>query len=603
MKKLFQKWLLLFVSIAFLLTFTVSWWIHSYLAKNSALELLRANLDDIRCRVMTTESNLKTVIAMSNSAALAKAHAFARIVSENPNILKDEMKLEKIRRELDVDELHVSDEKGILIASIPKKYQGYNMANSVQSSEFMPALNHPDFALVQEPRPNGAQKVLFQYTGVARFDLPGIIQIGYRPERIQEAMNLANIENIAASARIGHNGKLRISVNDDRFNDSRFNDDHFNDDRFNGQEKIFKDMVDGTPYLCLSVPCGKYILTATLPEEEMYLSRDSVLRILVIGNLVLFGVIFLLVSNLLQKVVIKGIYSINDSLEKITDGNLEEKVAVKNTPEFNSLSLGINATVNALKLAIESEAKRIDAELEMGRTIQTSVLPTDFPDNELLRLSAAMYTAKEVGGDFYDFFMIDDNHQAMIIADVSGKGITAALYMMNAKALLKEMILSGNSPADALTQANLELCRNNQAHMFLTAFLAVLNVNSGELVCVNAGHNPPLWKHDNGTWEYLRIKHSLVLGGSKKTRYQEVPIHLNPGDRLLLYTDGVTEAMNPAHEQYGEERLKNTMNASNGTPNDLIQNICEEVTSHANGTPQSDDITMLLLERKKGTEC
>ncbi|MDD3588296.1 MAG: hypothetical protein PHQ75_14030, partial [Thermoguttaceae bacterium] len=127
MKKLFQKWLLLFVSIAFLATFFISWWIHSFLAKNSALELLRANLGDIACRVMTTESNLKTIIAMSDAAAIAKAKAFARIVSEKPDILKDEKKLEQIRAELDVDELHVSDEKGILIASIPKRYQGYNM--------------------------------------------------------------------------------------------------------------------------------------------------------------------------------------------------------------------------------------------------------------------------------------------------------------------------------------------------------------------------------------------------------------------------------------------------------------------------------------------
>lgn len=581
MKKLFQKWLLVFVAGAFLLTFGVSWWIHSSLARESAVELLRIKLDDAARQVRHTQANLDTIIQLSDAAALSKARAFARIVAADPSVLKNRESLEKIRKDLDVDELHVSDEKGILIASIPQSYEGYDMAASKQSGEFIGALKDRNFELVQKPRPNGILKLLFQYAGVARRDQPGIVQVGYRSGRIEEATKVADVQYIASTFRIGHKGSLRIMENPASKSD---------------EEKVFHGEVNGLRSLCLSIPCGQYLLIGSLPEEEMYLSRNSVLRILVIANLILFGVIFLLISNLLQKVVIKGIYSVNNSLEEITNGNLEEKITVSTTSEFEALSQGINTTVSALKKSIENEARRIDAELEMGQTIQTSVLPVEFPDHENFRLFAGMYAAKEVGGDFYDFFMIDDRHLAVLVADVSGKGITAALYMMNSKALLKELIQSGLEPAAAFTQANRELCRNNKAHMFLTAFLAVLDLDSGTLSCVNAGHNPPLLKHADGSWEYLRLKHSVVLGVTAKARYTGIPVPLVPGDRLFLYTDGVTEAKSAANELFGEERLQEALNAMTGTPSELIAEIKTKLENFSAGVPQSDDITMLVLD-------
>ncbi len=581
MKKLFQKWLLVFVAGAFLLTFGVSWLIHSSLAQKSALELLRIKLDDASRQVEHTQTNLTTVVQMSEASALSKARALAYMIEMDPDVLKRPEELDEIRRRLDVDQLHVSDENGILIASIPRSYEGYDMAGSEQSAEFLSALKDPGFELVQAPAPNGILKILFQYAGVARKDRPGIVQIGYRPERIEEAMKIADVQYIASTFRIGHKGTLRITENTDPGN---------------RREKVFYESVDGLSSLCLSIPCGKYLLTGNLPEEEMYVSRNSVLQILVIANLLLFGVIFILVSILLQKVVISGIYSVNRSLEEITNGNLEEKIAVSITSEFQELSHGINSTVSALKKSIESEARRIDAELEMGRTIQTSVLPVDFPDNAQFRLCAGMYAAREVGGDFYDFFMIGDRRLAVLVADVSGKGITAALYMMNSKALLKELIQAGISPAEALTQANLELCRNNKAHMFMTAFLAVLDLDSGNLSCVNAGHNPPLLKHSGGSWEYLRLKHSVALGVTTRKPYSDVTVELRPGDRLLLYTDGVTEARNAKNELFGEPRLRETLNRMNGTPSELIAELKSTLERFSSGVPQSDDITMLVLD-------
>ena len=580
MKFIFQKWLFLLVVLAFLITFAASWHLHSYLAELSAVDMLESTLAGVSRKISITEKNLNTVTHLSDATALAKTHAFALMIASDPSILHNPEKLEVIRQKLDVDELHVSDEKGVLQWSVSfnksLNYRGYDMNSQAQSAAFMPALTDKKFELVQTPQMSGSFKILFQYVGVARIDKPGIVQIGYRPERIIEAQHLADIKQIAENTRIGTNGSLFINESHELPSD-------------------YRQVTRTSDSIKLSIASGKYLLTAELPEEEMYVSRDSILKVLIIGNLILFGVIFLLVSRLLQKVVINGIYSVNDSLNEITGGNLDKQVSVSTTAEFCTLSNGINATVSALKKAIENEAQRLDAELEMGRMIQTSVLPVDFTGNERYQLHAGMFTAREVGGDFYDFFAIDEDHLAILIADVSGKGITAALYMMTAKTLLKELIQK-HPVAEAFNLANQELCKNNKAHMFLTAFAGVIDLKTGIMTCVNAGHNPPVLKHADGTAEYLKIKHSLVLSASRKARYTAADLQLQKDDKIILYTDGVTEAMNCSKQLFGEERFLKTLSANNASPEEIVNLIRSEVSSFAGSEPQNDDITLLVME-------
>ena len=168
--------------------------------------------------------------------------------------------------------------------------------------------------------------------------------------------------------------------------------------------------------------------------------------------------------------------------------------------------------------------------------------------------------------------------------------------MMNSKALLKELVLSGLDPAEAFMQANRELCKNNPAHMFLTAFIGLLDLSAGTLTCVNAGHNPPLLQHAGGNWEYLRIKHSLVLGATPRTKYHNISVPLASRDRLILYTDGVTEAKSAKNELFGEDRLKETLNAMSGSPAELIASLKARIEVFSAGVPQSDDITLLALD-------
>ena len=227
--------------------------------------------------------------------------------------------------------------------------------------------------------------------------------------------------------------------------------------------------------------------------------------------------------------------------------------------------------------------------------IQSSVLPVNFPDKDRFELFASMTPCKSVGGDFYDFFKIDTNHEAVIIADVSGKGITAAMFMMNAKVAIKEAVLSGIPLVEAMGKANLDLCEHNKARMFITAFIAILDLNTGELRCINAGHNPPLVSH-NGTWEYCKIKHSLALGVSKKIKFTEVSVKLEHQDSLFLYTDGVTEAKDIKDSLFGEERLINFVAKQENNPRTLLNNTLEELKSYAGKAPQSDDITMVMIK-------
>ena len=202
-----------------------------------------------------------------------------------------------------------------------------------------------------------------------------------------------------------------------------------------------------------------------------------------------------------------------------------------------------------------------------------------------------------MGGDFYDFYMLDTETLIVLMADVSGKGIPAAMFMMQTKSLIKSLVESGRSVEAAFTIANAELCKHNEADMFVTAWMAKINLFTGLVEYVNAGHNPPLIKHGNDNYEYLRERPNFVLAGMDTIRYKKHEFYLNPGDTLYLYTDGVTEAMNKDENLYTEERLLNTLNSiKNESPTQICEDVLDDVRDFANGAPQADDITMLCVQ-------
>lgn len=265
---------------------------------------------------------------------------------------------------------------------------------------------------------------------------------------------------------------------------------------------------------------------------------------------------------------------------------------------FKEMMTDITDYVENLQ-TITAEKERISAELGIATQIQADMLPRifpAFPDREEFDIYASMNPAREVGGDFYDFFLIDDSHLAVVIADVSGKGVPAALFMVIAKTLIKNHAQFGSDPADIFTITNNQLCEGNEAGLFVTAWLGVLNLLTGEFVYVNAGHNPPLLKQAGGEFEYLKSPAGFVLAGMEDIRYTQRSTWFSKGDKLILYTDGVTEAENKEQEEYGSGRLRETVNR--GKEKDaktLVTEICRSVADFAGGAQQFDDITVVSL--------
>lgn len=338
-------------------------------------------------------------------------------------------------------------------------------------------------------------------------------------------------------------------------------------------------------------------MVGVIPESEALFMRDTSVYLSSFMEILIFATLFVLVYFLIKKLIIDNLTKVNQALSKITGGDLDVTVDVRTNEEFASLSNDINSTVNTLKRYIAEAAARIGAELEFAKQIQYSALPSVFPPYPNRRdfdIYAQMHTAKEVGGDFYDFYMLDDNTVAFLIADVSGKGIPAAMFMMKAKTIIKDLAESGLKVDEIFTRANEKLCENNDAGMFVTAWMAIVDLKTGIMSVANAGHNPPIIRRAGGTFAYEKQRAGFVLAGMEGLRYKKSEIQLAPGDQIYLYTDGVTEATDTDENLYGETRLTDLLNSLSDTG---VQAVCEavkaDIDSFSAGVPQFDDITMV----------
>ncbi len=252
---------------------------------------------------------------------------------------------------------------------------------------------------------------------------------------------------------------------------------------------------------------------------------------------------------------------------------------------------------------ITAEKERINSELSMASRIQASMLPDifpAFPDRKEFDIYAAMDPAREVGGDFYDFFMIDGDHLGIVIADVSGKGVPAALYMMIAMNIIRSHSLMGESPEKVLADTNTALCSNNRMEMFVTAWVGVLEISTGRMVAASAGHEfPAVYSASEGQFELLKGKNGFVLGGIEGARYKEYSLTLQPGDKLFVYTDGVPEATDSSQTLFGTERMLASLNRAGGaSPRATLETVRADVDAFVGNAEQFDDLTMLCLEYK-----
>jgi len=351
--------------------------------------------------------------------------------------------------------------------------------------------------------------------------------------------------------------------------------------------------LDNGLFLIVNVPLFELFHTAVRHLTVL-------LTVLLICTLLIVSVLFWV----LRRNINEPISQLTEIAQRISRGDMEETIRLANPSElaqlasaFNKMKTDIRTHLTELA-KISGEKEKMESELAIAKNIQISTLPTDFPKNEHFELIASMTPAREVGGDFYDFFPVDDKHYAFVVADVSGKGITAALYMMSAKTAIKNMLQAGYPLEEAINRANNTLC-DNHSGMFVTAFIGILNLKNGQVQYINAGHCAPLHKTKDG-YKYIDMNFNIVLGAYGGYKYESRNFILKNGERLFLYTDGVTEAQNENCKMFGEERLEKTLNQKETSLPDTLSQVHKDIKNFVKTAPQSDDITMLALEFHKG---
>lgn len=372
--------------------------------------------------------------------------------------------------------------------------------------------------------------------------------------------------------------------------------------------------IDTTDWtLCILSP----VSTVTKPARTIYKSIDTNTKnvvgtvehgiLTVIQSCLVLSALLLLLITLFtgkySKRISAPLKRLEADVREISAGNLEQRTQVDTDDEIGSLARSFNHMTDSLQKYIvdlkEATAKeeRIASELSVATNIQASMLPQDFEaysDRTRFDLYATMTPAKEVGGDFYDFFLIDDTHLALVMADVSGKGVPAALFMAKGKTSIKTRAMMGGTPAEILSDVNEQMCEGNEAELFVTVWLAIVDLETGKGMAANAGHEHPALRRADGSFELIKYRHSPAVATMEGIRFREHDFELHPGDSLFVYTDGVTEATDAHNELFGEERLVTALNKqANDDPVMFLKNVKEDIDAFVADAPQFDDITML----------
>lgn len=591
-----QRRLLSAMVLSFLVAIGFTMAIESHRAEGEMSHELEIALDDVESDIkLTSDNNLLSIATL-----VAKAIPVADEV--------DQETLDSLKETYDVTEIHVVDESGIIVASTNEKYVGYDMRSGAQSEEFLSLLPGGDsLRMVQEFRPMAYDESVWRkYAGVSV--MGGFVQVGYDSDKF-----LDDISEHAATTvifrHIGSSGGFALITPGDQCIGVCYDIPLYEDDGSVKDLSLEASVHEPNEKFSFSLNGENYIVSyrdvegirvyAFQSVDEVTSSRNIGFLLSIFMFLMLFALVFIVVYQAIRSTVVKNIWSVNDTLGTITEGDLDALVDVRDSVEFESLSNGINATVDSLKDAISAEAARIEGDLAIAKAIQESALPSTFPPfPEVLEFDiyASMNPAREVGGDFYDFFLINDTTLGFLVADVAGKGIPASLFMMAAKTELANYMSSGMGLADAVQTVNWHLCNSNDADMFVTVWAATLDWNTGLLTYVNAGHNPPLLRRD-GSWQWLKTRGGLFLGSYEGAKYHASTITLESFDELFLYTDGVNEAFNTESEEYGNARLEAFLTShARMHPHALIDAVSEDLARWSEGAEQSDDITMLALE-------
>ena len=585
----FQRWLLVCVVVAFSVTLFFTQAFQSQIAYATVDYTLRANLSDVRNDIRDVSNRNLLNITKDIKEALPENITHGALV--------------ELAEQYNVTEINIVDENGYIVVTTVPEQVGFDMSSGGQSAEFLVLLRGvSELAQNYQPMTRDA-RVYRKYAGVPLES--GFLQVGYDSTAFYTQIH-EEVKYAADNRHIGQDGFIIVCDEDGRILSDRMGHEGENISIFGDTsglnikpgERVHGEIYGKPSFLMYTEAEGYYVIAA-MSEAEALFSKNASVYMLAFMETLVFAALFANIFVLIKKLVVKNIRKINDSLAQITEGNLNVTVDVRDNEEFASLSDDINSTVATLRRYIDEAAARFDKDLEIAKKIQHSALPSVFPPyphRKDFSIFASMDAAKEVGGDFYDFYLLDENHLAFVVADVSGKGIPGAMFMMTSKTLIKSHAESGLSVDEVFTQVNAQLCENNEAGMFVTAWMGILDLETGLIRYANAGHNPPVVRHKDGSYEYLKGRANFVLAGMEGVRYKEQQLQLQQGDEIYLYTDGVTEAHNADKQLFGEPRLLASLNETKGlTVEEICKKVKADVDAFQGEAEQFDDITMLCV--------
>ncbi len=585
-----QRWLLAVFGVAFFLVIYFDYRIQTETEKRIVAQGLEQAIDE----------TAKDINDRSNDYMIS----IAKLVKKE--LISNEFSLQELADHYELSDIVVVNGEGIVVESNNTEYIGFDMSTGEQSAEFLCLLEDKD-EYVQEMMPTTADKnKIKKFAGVSYAD--GFVQISYDDAILEKHLD-SLIYDVANNKHVNGDGGVVIfnktyviSSLTSELDKKAVYAAGIRSLRKNSEGQVFSENIGDEEYYEAVKPYYNYYIAALYPVDTAEMNLKLSMYIFTFSMVLVFAAMYALIYALIKNVVVRQIIKVNGLLSDITGGDLDVVVNVRTSSEFSSLSDDINSTVNTLKRLIAEAAARIDAELVFAKNIQESAMPNTFPafpDINSFDIYARMYTAKEVGGDFYDYYMTDANTLQFIIADVSGKGIPAAMFMMRAKSTLKGLSERGEKVNEVFTQGNNSLCQGNEAGMFVTAWQGSIDLRTGLVEFANAGHNMPVLKRKGEKFDFYNQKVNLVLAGMEGIKYRINELQLNPGDQIFLYTDGVNEATDTDNELYGDERLLKVLNAREyDSLKELCDAVKEDIDLFVKGRDQFDDITMVAFEYK-----
>ena len=605
----FVQFLVLYAPFSLLISLIVA----TFYETNSTTRNFR-NFSSIKINELSAQTELaETTTAELQKAMDETAKTFAErvasFVQNDPSILVvpphmsdyQQSGLGKLALVLDLDEINVTDETGTVIAAYPSDGLGTNF-DDPPLNEFLQLIDNPELTIVQPVRLSRSNPAagMFLYSGKGRRDARGFVEVGIRAERLRELFKIGEVEKF-------------ISRNPDENNPFAV----FRDGKFIGGAEWLKDapcekmgknkifVMKGKKgyFLVHSETRGRYWFVCA--GSSRMLVRKNLIGLLwaTVANFFILFSILLGGSYLIDRFIVSSILKLNGSLEKIANGDLNETVEVRNTREFSSLSDEVNSTVQTLKDSMEEIKRKADDELELARKIQVASLPdleNRYARDDRFDVFAVNRPMHMVGGDMYDFFFVDDARAMFYVADVSGHGVGASLLMMKTMALVKNLVLSGNGLARTVEVANERLAENNES-MFVTGFFCLIDLTTGKTEYVNAGHNPPFLRRKGGRFEEISPEINLILGVSADEKYQSAELELSPGDELMLYMDGITEATAPDLDCFETGRALGVLNSvdESASAKETARRLFEAIAEFVGSDEPSDDETLLLFKLRR----